>query len=165
MATLETRRAKQCGGTDWGFVVSVVGGPRDLLWRASEADALSDGAEYVRRHWSETPDGWRPSNLAPRHTEPPRRKVRGRSRQEDMMDIKPAIDLLRAKHKTVDTSASVEDLATACGIELAAPFSWQEVVDMIESLAMSPYVNRFWIGKERRYFASTCEPYEGPRKP
>ena len=32
-----------------GFMVSVVNGPTDLLWRATEEAALRDGAEYVKR--------------------------------------------------------------------------------------------------------------------
>lgn len=55
---LSTRRAKNSYDDRIGYIVSVVGGPQDLLWRATEAAALEDGAAYVERHWTPTPSGW-----------------------------------------------------------------------------------------------------------
>lgn len=78
-------------------------------------------------------------------------------------DIQPAIDMLRAKH-TVDTPATIEDMATACGIDVNAPFSYREVLDLSEAIAMSPHVIRFWVGGERRYFA-TPEPGTSTARP
>lgn len=69
------------------------------------------------------------------------------------MNIQPAIDLVREKH-TIDNPATIEDLATACGIDLCAPFSYREVLDMSEALVFSPDVVRFWVNGERRYFAA-----------
>jgi hypothetical protein len=71
-------------------------------------------------------------------------------------DIQPAIDMLRAKH-TIDNPATIEDMAAACGIDVNAPFSYRDVLDLSEAIAMSPHVIRFWVGGERRYFA-TPEP-------
>lgn len=36
-------------GPNHGFLVSVVGGPYDLLWRETEELALADGMKYLRR--------------------------------------------------------------------------------------------------------------------
>jgi hypothetical protein len=41
-----------------GFVAGVVGGPQDLLWRAMEEFALSDGLAYVRAHWDLVNGAW-----------------------------------------------------------------------------------------------------------
>lgn len=55
--TLDTRHATHADGTH-GFIVGVTNGPRDLLFRLTETQALLDGAEHVRRFWRETSDGW-----------------------------------------------------------------------------------------------------------
>jgi len=54
---LETRAAVRDGVP--GYIVSVVGGPQDLLWRAEECWALRDGADHVARYWQQTPEGWK----------------------------------------------------------------------------------------------------------
>lgn len=71
------------------------------------------------------------------------------------MNIKSAIDMLRAHHTTMDTAATIEQMATACGIDVTAPHSYREVLDMSEALHFAPEVVRFWSGGERRYFAAT----------
>jgi hypothetical protein len=49
---LELRPAGNCS---WrppgGYIVSVVGGPQDLLWRGTRELALKDGAEHVAKYW------------------------------------------------------------------------------------------------------------------
>ena len=43
------------------YMVSIVGGPQDLLARGTEAYALADGAVYAAERWGQTADGtWTP---------------------------------------------------------------------------------------------------------
>lgn len=69
-------------------------------------------------------------------------------------EIQPAIDMLRARH-TIDNPATLEEMVAACGIDINAPHSYREVLDMSEALAISPHVVRFWVAGERRYFAAS----------
>lgn len=71
------------------------------------------------------------------------------------MDIYPAIQILRVKHPTADTAATIEEMAEACHIDVNAPHSYREVLELAESLVVSPYVVRFFVNGERRYFASS----------
>jgi hypothetical protein len=43
-----------------GYIVSVVGGPQDLIKRTTIEAALRDGRAYVERYYEITTDGWRP---------------------------------------------------------------------------------------------------------
>lgn len=57
---LVTRHVVDREGRGW-YMVSVVGGPQDLLKRSTEAAALSDGAAYVAENWGRRSDGtWTP---------------------------------------------------------------------------------------------------------
>jgi hypothetical protein len=42
------------------YIVSVVGGPQDLIKRTTVEAALRDGREYVERYWHQTANGWEP---------------------------------------------------------------------------------------------------------
>jgi hypothetical protein len=53
---LQLRHTKRydCGGRMLvGFVVSVKGGPQDLLFREDAVTALADGAAYVAKYYPE----------------------------------------------------------------------------------------------------------------
>lgn len=76
-------------------------------------------------------------------------------------NIQPVIDMLRVRH-TIDNPATIEDMAAACGIDVNAAFSYREIIDMLEAVAKSPYVTRFWVGGERRYFASSTPEWHPP---
>lgn len=56
---LDTRYVVKCSDGLPGYIVGVTNGPRDLLFRGTEAAALRDGAEYVSAHYEQTPEGWR----------------------------------------------------------------------------------------------------------
>jgi hypothetical protein len=56
---LSLRPAKNVYDRRPGFLVSIVNGPQDLLWRGTEEAALRDGAAYAAKNWALTPDGWK----------------------------------------------------------------------------------------------------------
>jgi hypothetical protein len=64
---LTLRRGKSVWDGHPGYIVSVNGGPADLLFRLTEAAALEDGVAYVNRHWMLTEEGWTPRKT-PLHT-------------------------------------------------------------------------------------------------
>jgi hypothetical protein len=53
---LTTRRTRD----GLAYIVSVVGGPQDIIKRTTEAAALEDGRAYVEKYWEQTADGWKP---------------------------------------------------------------------------------------------------------
>lgn len=82
------------------------------------------------------------------------------------MNIQPAIDLLKAHHATYATRTTIETLAAAVGIDIEAMHSYREVAELVEVLALSPYVSRTWSDEDRnrRYHASGYVPYATTRE-
>lgn len=69
-------------------------------------------------------------------------------------EIQPAVKKLIADH-SADKPATIEEMAAAVGIDINAPGSWREVLDLADALALSPYVVKFYKNGERAYFPSS----------
>lgn len=69
--------------------------------------------------------------------------------KEDLVGL---VEVLREKF-TLDSPATLEQVAAICGIDVEARHSYREVLDLSELLVFYPDIVRIWVNGERRYYA------------
>lgn len=56
----------------------------------------------------------------------------------------PVVAMLKKLGVTIDSPVMIEDLASAAGIDVEAPFSYREVAELAERAVGCPYITRTW---------------------
>lgn len=80
----------------------------------------------------------------------------------------PVVAMLRRRNATIDSPVTIEDCASAAGIDISAPFSYREVAELAERMVGQPYITRTWRGSGAQsptyYSAGAYVPYDAAER-